>query len=242
MSETDGASTLGELERKLRELEEELQAPAPTPAARPDGASPTAAWRTAAAPDPRTLTPAAEAPTPHAESPTAAVAPSDPAAPASSVSAQEQLDVLIRFRDELERSTRQLMAEYDRVLGSLGSPVSVGVPPPPRTSEAATPGPWRPAPAALARKLDDVVLDGAITVDAGPFTNIAALSGFEQALAAVPGVREVHVRSFEGAAAIVDVTLARPVALGSELRRRSPVSCTVTAAHVGRLSLAVDQS
>jgi hypothetical protein len=46
------------------------------------------------------------------------------------------------------------------------------------------------------------------TIAAGPFTTIRAVRQFEQELAAVPGVREVSVRGYEGAArVIIDVQL-----------------------------------
>lgn len=85
-------------------------------------------------------------------------------------------------------------------------------------------------------------MDGAITVDAGPFTDITALSGFEQALGAVPGVRDVYVRGFEGDRAMIDVTLGQPVALGIELRRFSPVDFSITAADAGRLSVVIQRA
>jgi hypothetical protein len=46
------------------------------------------------------------------------------------------------------------------------------------------------------------------TVSAGPFTSTAALRAFEHTLSGISGVREVHVRSYEGEdRAIVDVRL-----------------------------------
>jgi hypothetical protein len=56
----------------------------------------------------------------------------------------------------------------------------------------------RPAPAAQADE---------VTVEAGPFADIASVSAFEQALARVPGVEDAMVRSFEGNRAIIDVRL-----------------------------------
>ncbi len=250
MPENDVATTLSELERKLRELEDELETPAaPPPAARPVEASPTEAWRS-------TGPVLAQAPvTAPAPAPTFAPAPPEPSAPAGP-SAQEQLDELLLFRTELERSAQELMAEYERVLASLQvtastpSPtpasapltpvVPVSVPPVPLVSAmepaGMPPEPWQPAPVA---SLDDTVIDGAITVDAGPFTDIGSLSGFEQALAVVPGVRDVYVRGFEGNRAMIDVTLGQPVALGAELRRVCPISFTITAVDAGRLSVSV---
>jgi hypothetical protein len=48
------------------------------------------------------------------------------------------------------------------------------------------------------------------TVFAGPFSSIPELRDFERALAEMPGVRDVHVRGYEGAdRAIIEVTLGR---------------------------------
>lgn len=205
MADAGVASTLSELERKLRELEDELQAPTPPPAA--------------------TL-------------PTI-----EPPAPASgdAGSAHAQLDELLELRGELERSVQQLMSEFDRVLASLRSTVPAqGAANPPAAPPPIAPAPRGSAPPALAVDLDAAVMDGAITVDAGPFADIGLLSGFEQALGGVPGVRDVYVRGFEGRRAMIDVTLSQPVALGSELRRSSPVSFSIIAADAGRLSVAVE--
>lgn len=60
---------------------------------------------------------------------------------------------------------------------------------------------------------------GAMTIDAGPFGDIAGLSDFEQALARVPGVRDVYVRGFQGERAVIDVDFAAPTALVPELQR-----------------------
>jgi hypothetical protein len=50
------------------------------------------------------------------------------------------------------------------------------------------------------------------TVSAGPFASTGALRAFEQTLSAIPGVREVTVRGYEGEdRAIVDVLLAEPI-------------------------------
>ena len=48
------------------------------------------------------------------------------------------------------------------------------------------------------------------TISAGPFRTMDEVREFERDLAAVPGVREVTVRGYEGAAnAIIDVHLGR---------------------------------
>ena len=54
-------------------------------------------------------------------------------------------------------------------------------------------------------------------LNAGPFTDIAALASFEQALARLPQAEDVYVRGFEGNRALVDIKLAAPLALLDEI-------------------------
>lgn len=255
MAEDDVATTLSELERKLKDLEDELHSvthvapgneglfgvapPAPAPAAN--------------------LTPeTVAAPVALSGTNAAASASSEVDRPAG------QLAELVHFREQLERSAREFLAEYERVLGSLRATTDAAVEAaahrtardaPPATPDAvavAVAAPdspaapdtvaerWPPASSAAYGGLDTTVLDGTIAVDAGPFSDIATLSGFEQALGSVPGVRDVHVRGFEGSRALIDLTLDRPVALGTELRRTARVAFTITQANAGRLTVAVE--
>jgi hypothetical protein len=106
---------------------------------------------------------------------------------------------------------------------------------PPATVPPAAPP---PAPAA-ASPHEDMPFEGAIVIDAGPFTDIAALSAFEQGLAHVPGAEDVYVSGFEGNRAIVELRLAQPIALVREMRQVVPIHFTITDAAAGRLRLDV---
>jgi hypothetical protein len=313
----DVSTTLGELERKLRELEQELNA-----AARPDNGT------TASVPAP---TPAAPTPPPAAASTPAPVASGRDAdaliaqARARLGTLDGQVDELLRFREQLHRTARELEDEYSRVLARIGAPATplppstaaeVAPPPPaaapapaplrapiaPPVDESAflpnhpafaqaeqtlatpvlaehppqpvapmhyTPDAVAPAPApapapvaaapapapapvaaapapapvaaapAPASPHEDTPFEGAIVLDAGPFTDIAALSAFEQGLARVPGAEDVYVSGFEGNRALVELRLAQPVALVREMRQAVPANFTVTDAAAGRLRLDV---
>ncbi|HMJ33462.1 MAG TPA: hypothetical protein VK501_06070 [Baekduia sp.] len=85
----------------------------------------------------------------------------------------------------------------------------------------------------------DTLLTGHVTVQAAPFADLATLSAFEQALVHTPGVLEVYVRALDQGTATIDVQLAGPVALGSALRVAAPVPFAVTAVAEGRLTLAL---
>ncbi len=267
----DVSVTLGELERKLRELEQELNATA-RPA--PGGAA-------SATPSVPSVPPAPAAPAPV------------PAPDADALIAQArarlgtldgQVDELLRFREQLHRTARELEDEYSRVLSRIGAPAAPAgalAPPPPPISDQAPPapaaGPVRapigpavdesallaghpafaqpaqtlaapadepapavaPVPVAPASPHEDASFEGAIVLDAGPFTDIAALSAFEQGLARVPAAEDVYVSGFEGNRALVELRLAQPVALVREMRAAVPAGFTVTDAAAGRLRLDV---
>jgi len=245
----DVATTLSELERKLKDLEDELHS-VPRDEGLPGAAPPApaltanAAQRTVAAPV--------------APSQTGTVA----SAPSEGGGLPGQIAELMHFREELERSAREFLGEYERVLAALRTATDAALaatshrgaaslpPPAPVAVSAAPPDPppapdtvaeHRPtAPSAAYAGLDTTVLDGVIAVDAGPFSDIATLSGFEQALGSVPGVHDVHVRAFEGSRALIDVTLGQPVALGAELRRTARVAFTIAQADAGRLTVAIE--
>jgi len=68
------------------------------------------------------------------------------------------------------------------------------------------------------------VLDGGeaqetrVLLDVGPFAELATLVSFEQALAQIPEMRDVHVRSFQDGRAHLQLTLVRPMPLIERMR------------------------
>lgn len=222
MADDDVAATLDELERKLKDLEEELGAVRPgellTPGAVPSAPAP-APILVAEAAEAASAPAAPAPPTPASVAVPEPLVPPEPVADAGGAADAAQA-AFARFHEALERSAQQAMVEHARLLEAL---------------RAATPAsPVRGTP------LDAVLLEGLVVVDAGPFPDIASLSGFEEALGRVPGVRELHVRSFDGARAVLEVTLGRPVALGGELRRTTALTLTTRRAGGGRLSVAIE--
>jgi hypothetical protein len=264
MEESDVTATLSELERKLKELERELEAvgrsgeadtdpgqagwtpPAdasPPSAAEPGppavGATPfTASWHGTQAhhPAPPPPPPAWNgAPAAVPVAPPAAPWPSQPGAwqaapppdapgggpaPPPAAGLHRQLDELLAFRERLVRSTNELVAELSRVLGELGADVGPVAPPDPH----------------------DEVFSGRVTIEAGPFGDLATLAAFEQALAHTQGVAEVAVRALDAGRATIDVSLGEPVALGAALRLTAPVPFTIQLTGAGFLGLAIGQA
>ena len=196
---------------------------------------------------------------------------------------------LVRFRDQLESAARELVTEYDRLVDRLrsaepagGSPSFAAAPdtaayaPPPAFPPAQAPQPpaqapqppaQQPLPQAVAAGLpgggaqyapapgpqappmappaapgpgsqfDQMSFVGAVLVDAGPFTDITTLQAFERALGRVDGAEDVYVRSFEGDRALIDVRLSNPVPLLHLLRNALPWPIMPREAGGGRLSV-----
>lgn len=242
-AQQDVISTLSDLERKLVDLERELQSVA--------GGTP--------------------APVPIAAAVAAPEAPVE--ASSRIVDLRTQLDELVRFRDQLQETAQELVDEYGRLVERLqgegaapAAPATAAVPGPASSAPGATiapppaapavPGPgrapfapspaWAQAPAPDAQPppaatADDAVgpFEGAVVVDAGPFRDFTTLSAFEQALARVPGAEDVYVRSFEGDRALIDLRLQGSVPLVEELKNRLSMPITVREAREGRLSVDV---
>lgn len=253
MPDDDVASSLNDLERKLQALERELHAGRGTGgaglhahstavAAGRDGDDPRTAQSpfaaALAAPELPASPSSAEPPAAHSYVATPPVPPRAPAeagaeppsangaahlvgdARAELSGLQAHLDELMRFREQFERSAQELLAEYDRLLAGLRAAAE-----------------REQAAAGATAALEATVLDGMLTIDAGPFEEMAALARFEQALREVPGARDVHVRTLERSRALVDVILGEPVAFGAALRRASTQPLAITRAAPGHVTV-----
>jgi hypothetical protein len=257
----DVQSSLADMDRKLRELQKELgmasRESSPPPAAEPEPEPPAAErvpepsaaepTREPPAAEPTREPPAAE-PTP--PTPPESVAPDAPTAPLAAESQAQaivaearaeaarivdeaaarvaaigrQIDELQRLRDELQRSARALVEEYERALRYDAAPE----PAPPE--HAAPSGP----------ATEDREFEGRVVVNAGPFTDIATLGAFEQALAGLPQAEDVFVHGFEGNRALIDVKLAAPVDLLDEMRRALPFGFGVVEVEHDRITIDLD--
>jgi hypothetical protein len=290
MSETtDVTSTLAELERKLRELEQELAsvgrrraqpsargAPAPqAQAARPPSTQPPALDLPTTATSrmideeveyeptpPRSSTfQAAADPSASfrstADSSTAFQAAADSAPyepldrPGPTDAQLASLADLRRFRDRLERFAKELTDEYDALLGRVMSSFSArgpqaeaaNLPPSVPVIEQPTPSP-RPQPPQPppAPPHQETLFEGRVELGVGPFYDIASLGAFERRLAELPYVPEVSVRRFEASHAVIDLRLAEPIPLVSELRRVLETDFGVRQVAGGRILLTFDDA
>jgi len=63
-------------------------------------------------------------------------------------------------------------------------------------------------PASSARAVEEHGSQGEVTVEAGPFGDVARLQGFEDTLASIPGVEDVYLRTFERSRAHFELRIA----------------------------------
>lgn len=143
---------------------------------------------------------------------------------------------LRRFRERLERFTRELLADYDAVLSRAMSGVAGRVPSEPPEPPIPPAAPQAPPPPR------EQLYEGRVELGVGPFYDIGSLGAFEQLVAGVPQVMEVSVRRFEASHAVVDVRLSSPVALVSELRRVLETDFSAREVAPGRIQLAFDDA
>jgi hypothetical protein len=266
----DVDSTLNDLERKLRELENDLRSvvepeagpeigpPYPVHPPHHDYAEPPRfddGWTTYAplatpAPQYDDLPPLPPLVT--ASQPVGAVADSAYAGGSYSPDAQElvaeaqrrisglrdELDDLSRAREQIVAAANQLVSDYDRALhDAIASPPPPPPPPVPAAAFYDAPAPTLTPP--LGAPLDQTLLQGNVSIDAGLFRDLTTLSAFENALQRVTGVLRVATRGFADGRALIDIQLAHPVTLAHELRALAPMPFSVTEASPTHLMIAI---
>jgi hypothetical protein len=251
----DVQSSLAEMDRKLRELQRELamvsrptdQAAATAPArADPDPAPAPAAGPDAASGSRNPIADAeAQADAIVADARAEAARIVDEAADGVAAIAG-QIEEFQRLREELQRSAKALIEEYERALRRAppgAAPEAEATPAPPTNPLALRqqPQPQPPAPpTATPPVAGGRQFEGQLVINVGPFTDIATLGTFEQALGELPQTEDVYVRGFEGNRALVDLTLNGPVPLLDELRRALPFDLDLVEIGYGRITIDVE--
>jgi hypothetical protein len=146
-------------------------------------------------------------------------------------------------REVVEDARRRIaeIAAATRALLDVGAPspqAAFAAPP----SPASPPAPTRRRRPGTAAASERRAYLGAVTVEAGPFLDVAQLDAFEDALAAVPGVEDVYIRTFEHRHAYFELQLAESTRLIAELRARTQGSLHVVEAseHDVRLRIGAD--
>ena len=122
---------------------------------------------------------------------------------------------------EAEEEARQVVDEARRRIAEIGARTrslledSLGEPAPPEPEPA--PRRRRAKAVRAARR----AYDGMVVVEAGPFSDVAQLTAFEDALGAIPAVEDVYIKTFEANRAHFEVQLTEPTALIVELQARA---------------------
>ncbi len=231
----DVIATLAELDEKLAMLQREMQAAQGASSAR--GAALSESAPVPAGPVEPMPAGVHDPPEP---APTAA-SPAAPVVPVDSGPRVVTAAVLTRWSEELRRGLAPiaaLAAEIEAGAAELTEPAPAPVLPSPALPRKIPAGgrpPGGPVPTP-----HDRIFEGRVTIDAGPFLDIAAVTTFQQALDLIPGSRDVYVRGFDLNRVHVEFDLAEPVALGREIRAVLPFNFAIFEAGHGRLAINVD--
>ena len=207
-SHADAEATLAALVERLQQLKLELDRATPEPEPAPRGLHAVAPL---AAPD----------------APSRAGRP--PAAGDDDHAAKSALAAIVRQAvEQAERDAIDVMEDASRRLGEIRSRTRALL-------DLSTAAPAEDRPAAEPRSLlrrraapappaapEQRVYTGAVMIEVGPFTNVVQLSEFEEALASVPGVEDVYIRTFERRQAHFELHAAEPTELIAELQARAP--------------------
>jgi hypothetical protein len=118
---------------------------------------------------------------------------------------------------------------------------------PPETQPAAPPPAASAPPTArargphgrAARSAMRRAYEGAVTVAAGPFEDVEQLDEFEDALASIPGVENVSIRTFERHHAHFELDVSEPTRLIAELDAQAPRRLRVVEASERALSVEI---
>jgi DivIVA protein len=109
-------------------------------------------------------------------------------------------------------------------------------PPPPVTPLPVSPPPVSPPPPAA---YEEPVFEKRLELDAGPFSDFAALSAFERALGHLPEVEEVYVRRLADDRALIELTLNKVAPLLQTMRESLPYALDVRSASRSKIVLNV---
>src|SRR3954451_126883 len=166
-----------------------------------------------------------------------------------------QVDELLRLRDTLVQTMRGVILDFDYAVERVekGESVLPAEPTMPQLPEPVANGNGNGHAngngngngngAAHAQRAhspeDEQAFEGRVELDAGPFGDFAALSSFERSLSRLSGVEDVYVRRFSGERALIELSLAQPLALVGALRDHLPYGLEIQAIEPGRLTVKV---
>ena len=121
--------------------------------------------------------------------------------------ARGQVDELLRLRETLSSTMRAVVRDFETTVGRIDRADSaVSAPPVPLASAPVSNERVNGVAATGENGADRDMFDGRVELEAGPFTDFAALSAFERALGSLPKIEDVYIRRFAGDRATIDLT------------------------------------
>ncbi len=155
----------------------------------------------------------------------------------------QQIDELLRIREELVRSVRASARHIEEAVGR----VERGEAAPDDAAAPATPAPGGPdrqsaaSPPAAERQRESggALFESRVEIDAGPFADFAELSAFERTLSRMPKVQDVYIRRFSDERATIELTLVEPAPLLDLLGDVMPHGFDVVASTAASLKVSV---
>ena len=112
-------------------------------------------------------------------------------------------------------------------------------PPPPAAEARPAPPPAVEPPTVVAPPGDEQVFETRVELDVGPFTDFAALSAFERALAHLPKVEDVYVRRLAADRALIELNLTEVAPLLRTMQEALPYALDVKSANRSRIVMDV---
>lgn len=161
----------------------------------------------------------------------------------------EQLDELLRLKDNLLEVVRAVIGDFDEAVSRVerGEPVFPEAAPKAAEPVALEPAPSapplpavptipeEPPPAEPAELPDEQLFETRVELDAGAFSDFASLSAFERALSRLPKVEDVYVRRLAEDRALIELTLSEATQLLQAMRESLPYSVEVRSASRSKL-------
>jgi hypothetical protein len=154
--------------------------------------------------------------------------------------ARAQVDELLRLRDTLSATMRAVVRDFETTVGRIDRGESPASSPASRPTAPAAPESTAATSAVVGAGGD--VFDGRVELEAGPFTDFAALSAFERALGSLPKIEDVYIRRFAGDRATIDLTLLEPASLIDEMTDRMPYRLDVERSDLDHIAVTVSDS
>jgi hypothetical protein len=143
---------------------------------------------------------------------------------------ERQVAQLSGVRDRFDRAAARIIVEMEEVRRRVALDEPAGE----------RPGHQPPADQPLTGMVhgrDAQLFSGAVELRVEPVLEIAAVAALEEALEAIQGVDALYVTALQDGAVTMELTLAQPVPLITELRRRYALAFTVDGCEGGRLTL-----